>query len=56
LLRHEAVGDAGAQSAIYLRLAERLKAAGAKTMAVTSIADHFCIGSFKAVAPLPLLD
>jgi len=56
LLRHQAGGDSAAQVAIYRRLGERLKAAGAKTMAVTSIAGHFCIGPFKAVAPLPVLD
>lgn len=56
LLRNQAAGDAASQVRIYLRLAERLKAAGAASMAITSILGHFCIGAFKAVSPLPVID
>src|SRR5215218_3637465 len=56
LLRNQAAGDAGAQAAIYLRLAERLQAAGARGIAITSVAGHFCIGAFAPVSPLPIVD
>ena len=56
LLRNQAAGDRVAQVGIYLRLAKRLKAAGASALAVTSIAGHFCIGEFMAVSPLPVID
>ena len=56
LLRNQAVGDAAAQVAIYRHLAERLKAVGAAVLAITSIAGHFCIDEFLAVAPLPVID
>jgi aspartate racemase len=56
LLRHQASGDARAQVEIYARLAARLKAAGAQTLAITSIAGHFCIREFEAVSPLPIIN
>lgn len=56
LLKNQAAGDAAAQVAIFSRLSERLKAAGAETVVITSIAGHFCIEAFKAVAPLPVVD
>jgi aspartate racemase len=56
LLGHMARGQADAQTAIYLRLTERLAAAGAASVAVTSIAGHFCIEAFKQVSPLPVID
>lgn len=56
LLRNQAQGDIGAQVAIYSRLADRMRLAGAEALAVTSIAGHFCIGEFKAVSPLPVID
>jgi aspartate racemase len=56
LLRNQAAGDGLAQVQIYLRLAERLRAAGAAALAITSIAGHFCIGEFMAVSPLPVID
>ena len=49
-------GDTAAQVAIYQRLTERLDAAGAECVAVTSIAGHFCIEPFKQVTPLPVID
>jgi aspartate racemase len=56
LLRNQAQGDIGAQVAIYSRLADRMRLAGAEALAVTSIAGHFCIGEFKTVSPLPVID
>lgn len=56
LLRNLATNDGAAQVAIYTRLTQRLVAAGAGCVVVTSIAGHFCIDAFKAVAPLPVVD
>ncbi len=56
LLRHQSSGDVSAQVKIYTRLTERLKAAGAQTLAITSIAGHFCIKEFEALSPLPLIN
>ena len=44
------------QVAIYRRLTDRLAAAGAECVAVTSISGHFCIDEFAAVSPLPVVD
>ena len=56
LPRHQARGNAPAQVAIYQALAHRLQAAGARVIAITSIAGHFCIDAFKQVSPLPVID
>ena len=56
LLAHLASNDASAQIAIYKRLTDRLVAAGAVCVVVTSIAGHFCIDGFKDVSPLPVVD
>ncbi|MEI6159223.1 MAG: aspartate/glutamate racemase family protein [Roseococcus sp.] len=56
LLRHQSANDVAAQVAIYLRLAQRLQAAGAEAIAVTSIAGHFCIGDFERASPLPVIN
>jgi len=56
LLRNQEAGDAAAQVAIYLRLAGGLEAAGARAVAITSIAGHFCIGAFAPLSPLPVID
>lgn len=56
LLRHLESDDKAAQVAIYLKLAGRLKAAGAGVVAITSIAGHFCIDEFAAVSPLPIVN
>ncbi len=45
-----------AQVDIYMRLAQRLVAACAECVVVTSIAGHFCIDAFKAASPLPVVD
>lgn len=56
LLRHLGAGDAAGQVAVYTRLTERLRAAGADFVVVTSIAGHFCIREFQAVSPLPVVN
>lgn len=56
LLANLISGNEAAQCSIYLRLTERLKAAGAEKVAVTSIAGHFCIDAFAEISPLPILD
>jgi len=56
LLRNLNSNNAAAQTAIYLRLTNRLVAAGACCVAVTSIAGHFCIETFKPLSPLPIVD
>jgi len=56
LLANQAANNVEAQVAIYRRLTERLVAAGAENVVVTSIAGHFCIEPFKDVSPLPVID
>jgi aspartate racemase len=56
LLSNLASNDVAAQTAIYTRLTNRLVAAAAGCVCVTSIAGHFCIEDFKAVSPLPVVD
>ncbi len=56
LLGNLTANNGAAQIAIYERLTNRLVAAGAGCVAVTSIAGHFCIEQFKAVSPLPVVD
>jgi aspartate racemase len=56
LLRHLASNDAASQVAIYMKLTNRLLAAGAACVAITSIAGHFCIDAFKASSALPVVD
>ena len=48
--------EKAAQVEIFLRLTDRLKAAGAETVAITAIAGHFCIEEFAAASPLPVVD
>jgi aspartate racemase len=56
LLANQASGDVDAQVEIYDRLTRRLQAAGARAVAVTSIAGHFCIDAFEEVSVLPVID
>ncbi len=49
-------GDRAAEVAIYAALTKRLQAAGAKAVAVTSIAGHFCIEEFTKISPLPVIN
>ncbi len=56
LLENLQRGDKAAQVEIFLRLADRLRDAGAQAVAITAIAGHFCIEEFKAVSPIPVVD
>lgn len=56
LLANLATDDTAAQCAIYLRLTERLKRAGAECVAITSISGHFPIDVFEPQSPLPVID
>jgi len=56
LLGNLSSNDAASQVAIYMKLTNRLAAAGAQCVAITSIAGHFCIDAFKASSALPVVD
>lgn len=56
LLNNLAKGDAERQARIFLEFVERLKAAGAELVAVTSLGGHFCINELEAISPLPLIN
>jgi len=56
LLGNLSANNVAAQVAIYMRLTNRLVAAGAECVVVTSIAGHFCIEDFKRASPLPVID
>jgi aspartate racemase len=56
LLSNLSSNDVDAQVAIYTRLTNRLVAAGAECVVITSIAGHFCIDAFKTVSALPVVD
>ncbi len=56
LLRHLLQNDVAAQVAIYAGLSNRLVAAGAECVVVTSIGGHFCIRAFEEVSPLPVVN
>jgi aspartate racemase len=45
-----------AQAAAFLPLVERLQAAGAQAVAVTSMGGHFCINELEAQSPLPVIN
>lgn len=44
------------QAEIFARLVERMKAAGAKAAAITSMGGHFCVNELMAISPLPILN
>lgn len=46
----------GKQAEIFARLVERMKAAGAKAAAITSMGGHFCVKELVAISPLPILN
>ena len=48
-------GNPGRQAVIFAGLIGRLKAAGARAAAVTSMGGHFCINELLAISPLPLV-
>ncbi|MEN0000141.1 MAG: aspartate/glutamate racemase family protein [Pseudomonadota bacterium] len=56
LLSNMAENRVADQCAIYHRLADRLKSAGAQCVVVTSISGHFCIDEFAEDACLPVID
>jgi aspartate racemase len=56
LLGNLASNDAASQVVIYMKLTNRLAAAGAECVAITSVAGHFCIDAFKASSVLPVVD
>jgi aspartate racemase len=56
LLGNLASNAAATQVAIFMKLTNRLAAAGAECVAITSIAGHFCIDAFKASSVLPVVD
>ena len=56
LLAHLGANNVKAQVAIYERVTNRLAAAGAECVVVTSIAGHFCIDAFKPVSALKVID
>src|ERR1700720_1514116 len=56
LLNNLASNDAASQVGIYMKLTNRLAAAGAECVAITSIAGHFCVDAFKASSVLPVVD
>jgi aspartate racemase len=56
LLGNLASNDAATQVTIYMKLTDRLAAAVADCIAVTSVAGHFCIDAFKASSVLPVVD
>lgn len=44
------------QAKAFLPLVQRLQAAGAQAVAVTSLGGHFCINELEALSPLPLIN
>jgi len=56
LAQNRADGNARRQAEIFLRLIQRLAAAGAELVAITSMGGHFCIEELKKLSPLPILD
>jgi aspartate racemase len=56
LLGNLASNDVASQVAIFMKLTNRLAAAGAECVAITSISGHFCIDAFKASSVLPVVD
>ena len=46
----------GKQAEIFARLVERMKAAGAKAAAITSMGGRFCVKELVAISPLPILN
>lgn len=56
LIRNIQAGAVGEQVKVFEVLANRLSAAGADVLAVTSIAGHFCISELEKVSPIPVID
>lgn len=56
LIRNIESGALDDQVKIFLSLAHRLHAAGAETLAVTSIAGHFCIHELEQASPIAVIN
>jgi aspartate racemase len=56
LAQNRANQNAQRQAEIFLRLVQRLAAAGAELAAITSMGGHFCIAELKKISPLPILN
>jgi aspartate racemase len=56
MTRNMDAGDAKEQGRIFAELIARMKAAGARAAAVTSMGGHFCIDELEAISPLPLIN
>ncbi len=56
LIDNAAKDDARSQAVIFARLTQRLAAAGADAVAITSMGGHFCVREFTALSPLPVLN
>jgi aspartate racemase len=56
MTRNLSAGDRQGQAEIFAGLIGRMKAAGAKAAAVTSMGGHFCIKELMAISPLPLIN
>ena len=55
LIRNNLADDRHAQAAVYAKLIDRLKDAGADCAAITSLGGHFCFDETVAVSSLPLV-
>ncbi|WP_347312949.1 aspartate/glutamate racemase family protein [Defluviimonas sp. SAOS-178_SWC] len=55
LIRNNLADRREEQAEIYLRLIDRLKAAGADCAAITSLGGHFCFDETAERSPLPLV-
>ena len=55
LLANQRIGAAQAQAEIFAAHIQQLKAAGAETAAVTSVAGHFCHAELAPISALPLV-
>lgn len=44
------------QAEIFVKLVERMKVAGAKAAAITSMGGHFCVKELMKISPLPILN
>jgi len=55
LVQNLSNNDAAKQADIFLQLVQRLEAAGAGAVAITSIAGHFCIRELEEISPLPIM-
>jgi aspartate racemase len=53
--RNRTEGNAKKQAEIFARLIDRMRTAGAKAAAVTSMGGHFCINELLTISPLPLV-